>query len=430
MKFLNGVISIKNISPSIKILGGKLNYNIKVTITIIKLEDLQMSEEKNVLFTKGNDTNHDELIDLINYVFNMNGRENDFYRLLPKLYKKEYHPSQFNYLALEDNKIKAAVGSYPGEMYVCGSKLTYEGIGNVAVHPYCNSKGYMKILMNQAVDSMIKNDVDFSALGGRRNRYAYFSYEIVGRKYNFWLDESNIKHNFKKDREGRFHFVKVEEDNVTELNKIAELQKNQITYYKRESSTLFDYLKNWKDVDVYGIYEETKFSGYLLCYNKNTIKEIILTKEADILDVVADFLTNVSKSGLNFEIPDYQRYYVDSLSKIAESVSVQDKENFSVFNYGKVIEAFLKLKAKTDTIADGEVVLYIHGKKKDEKLLISVKGETISVTPTEQDTNYEYTHLEAMQVLFGNYSPLRSKLPVEIQSWLPLPLYIFPADEV
>ncbi|MDF2586188.1 MAG: acetyltransferase, family [Anaerocolumna sp.] len=389
-----------------------------------------MSEEKNVLFTKGNDAYHDELIDLINYVFNMNGRENDFYRLLPKLYKKEYHPSQFNYLALEDNKIKAAVGSYPGEMYVCGSKLTYEGIGNVAVHPYCNSKGYMKILMNQAVDAMIRNDVDFSSLAGRRNRYAYFSYEIVGRKYSFWLDESNIKHNFRKDRKERFQFVLVDEKNVIALDEIAKLQNKQITYYEREDSKLFDYLKNWKDVDVYGIYEENRFSGYLLCYNKNTIKEIQLTTKEDIQDVVADFLNNVTKSGLTLEVPDYQRYYVDSLSKIAESVSIQDKENFSVFNYGKVIEAFLKLKAKTDPIADGEIVFNIHGKKKDEKLLISVKGETITVKPTEQETTYEYAHLEAMQLLFGNYSPLRTKLPIEVQSWLPLPLYIFPADEV
>ncbi|MDF2539192.1 MAG: acetyltransferase, family [Herbinix sp.] len=389
-----------------------------------------MQEELLVQYRKGNDTDQDEFIDLINYVFNMNGKDNDFYRLLPKLYKKEYHPCGYNYLALEDGRIKAAVGSFPGTINVCGMTLNYQGIGNVAVHPYSRSKGYMKELMNQAVAGMLSEDVDFSVLSGKRNRYAYFSYEIVGRKSSFWLDESNIQHVLGKEHKVKFQFLPVKETDIEILEEILKLQQTQPFYYEREAEKHYDILKTWTDVAIYGIYEEQSFSGYLLCYGNNTIKEIILKQADDITDVIADFIITHAKSGLTVEIPDYQRKFADALSVISEQVTVKDDDNFSVFHYDKVIKAFLTLKAQYDQLADGEICLLIHGKKRDEKLFISVKDNLVSVIPTEQKADYEFHHLEAMSVLFGNYSALRNPLPTAIKTWLPLPLYIFPADAV
>ncbi|MDF2819577.1 MAG: acetyltransferase, family [Clostridiales bacterium] len=389
-----------------------------------------MIDEREIRFIKGNDKQQDEFIDFINYVFNMDGQVSDFYRLLPKLYKREYHPCEYNYLALENDRIKAAVGSFPGEVIVCGNRLTYQGIGNVAVNPYSRSKGYMKELMNQAIEDMLVKNVDFSVLGGNRQRYSYFSYEKVGRKFSFWMDESNIKHEFGENKKTKFTFILVEENSKEILKAISELQINQSIYYTRDDKKLYDILKNWTSVDIYGIYEGNEFSGYLLSYDKNKVKEIILQKQEDLAEVVADFIKTIVKGGISIEIPDYQRYFVNVLSSFAERVSINDRANFAVFNYDRVIEAFLCLKAQTDILANGEITLTINGKKRKEKLLVSVKDNKVSVTPCDHDTDYEYTHKEAMSVLFENYSPLRCNLPLEVQSWLPLPIYIFPADEV
>jgi predicted GNAT family N-acyltransferase len=394
------------------------------------LGDLNLIDEREIRFIKGNDKQQDEFIDFINYVFNMDGQVSDFYRLLPKLYKREYHPCEYNYLALENDRIKAAVGSFPGEVIVCGNRLTYQGIGNVAVNPYSRSKGYMKELMNQAIEDMLVKNVDFSVLGGNRQRYSYFSYEKVGRKFSFWMDESNIKHEFGENKKTKFTFILVEENSKEILKAISELQINQSIYYTRDDKKLYDILKNWTSVDIYGIYEGNEFSGYLLSYDKNKVKEIILQKQEDLAEVVADFIKTIVKGGISIEIPDYQRYFVNVLSSFAERVSINDRANFAVFNYDRVIEAFLCLKAQTDILANGEITLTINGKKRKEKLLVSVKDNKVSVTPCDHDTDYEYTHKEAMSVLFENYSPLRCNLPLEVQSWLPLPIYIFPADEV
>jgi predicted N-acetyltransferase YhbS len=392
--------------------------------------EVTMSEEIKVQYLLGNDTQQEELIDFINYVFHMNGKDNDFYRALPKIYKKEYHPCEYNYLALEDNRIKAAVGAFPGEVTICGTTLSYIGIGNVAVNPYSRSKGYMKKLMDLAVDQILQEDVDFSVLSGRRNRYSYFSYEVTGRKYCLWMDESNVKHSFPKDRNERFQFVQVNENDVENLQKINDLQIIQPLHYKRETNKLFDILKNWHSVDIYSIFEESRFAGYLLFYDKINMKEIVLHKQEDISEVIADFINIYKKDGINIELADYQRFFIDSLSTIAETVNTQAIDNFSILHYGKVIEALLRLKAQTDKLADGKVTLYIHGKKMDEKLLITVKENQVSVTNTDDDADYEFSHLEAMSVLLQNYSSLRNKMPFEVQTWFPLPIHIFPADQV
>jgi predicted N-acetyltransferase YhbS len=397
-----------------------------------------MAEELKVQYGKGNDSQQDEFIDFINYVFNFNGNDIDFYRMLPKLYKKENHPCENNYLALENDRIKAAVGSFPGEVTVSGFHLNFYGIGNVAVHPYSRSKGYMKKLMNQAVEDMLAKDVDFSVLGGRRQRYNYFSYEVVGRKYCFSVDETNIRHAFGKVKKDKFQFVLVKENDKETLHYIAELQKLQPVSCRRDEDKIYDIMKTWNTDGIYAIYEgttdnqpkEQSFAGYLICYDKNSVREIILKQQEDIAEVIVDFMNTVVKGGINLEFPEYQQSFIDAVSVFAENVSIQDKENFSVFHYDRVIEAFLNLKAQTEKLADGEIVLQIHGKKRDENLLISVKDNLVTVANTDQKADYEYNHQEAMSVLFANYSPLRHNLPTQIQNWLPLPITIFPADGV
>ena len=75
---------------------------------------------------------HEELIDFLNYVFGMNGADSGFYRLLPKLYKPENRPEDYNYVVLEDGKLRAAVGAYPIELEVAGHVLPGAGEGYAA----------------------------------------------------------------------------------------------------------------------------------------------------------------------------------------------------------------------------------------------------------------------------------------------------------
>ena len=51
---------------------------------------------------RGNAEMYDDYMDFINYVFGFNGNEQDFKKLLPKLYNPECDPCYNNYVVTEN----------------------------------------------------------------------------------------------------------------------------------------------------------------------------------------------------------------------------------------------------------------------------------------------------------------------------------------
>ena len=65
---------------------------------------------------RGNASMRDDFLDFINLVFGFNGDDEDFLKLLPKLYKEQYQPCENNYVVTEDGKLKAAIGVFPRKL--------------------------------------------------------------------------------------------------------------------------------------------------------------------------------------------------------------------------------------------------------------------------------------------------------------------------
>ena len=149
---------------------------------------------------KGHREQFQELMDFLNLVFICGEPGKDMQALLPKLYDPKYSVCEDNYLVTENGKIKAAVGVYDHRLNVCGLNLYCRGIGNVAVHPCSRGKGYMTNLMEQAVEDMIRDGVDFSWLGGQRQRYNYFSYDHGGISFIYNVNQTNMRHHFGEEK--------------------------------------------------------------------------------------------------------------------------------------------------------------------------------------------------------------------------------------
>ena len=182
-----------------------------------------MSDEK-IYAGRGNASMHDEYIDFINYVFGFNGRDRDFPKLLPKLYRREDDPAGNSYVVTENGRIRAAVGAFDHTMTVCGRELRCRSIGNVAAHPYDKSRGFMRKLMDMAVEDMVRDGIAISTLGGKRQRYNYFSYEKSGTTYRFSVNSDNMRHTFGTDRTAhhRFDVRALTADDTASLDAIAE----------------------------------------------------------------------------------------------------------------------------------------------------------------------------------------------------------------
>lgn len=380
---------------------------------------------------KGNEKYYDEYIDFINYVFGFNGNTNDFKKLLPKLYKPEDKPVENSYIVLEGENIKAAVGAYDLNYRVFDDIIKIRGIGNVAVHPYSRSKGYMKALMSAATADMISDGVDLSVLGGRRQRYNYFGYDKLGATYAFSLVDDNMRHSFGRERVSKFTYRIINADDDKTLMLIKGLIDGQLCAPIRPFEKLYDTLVSWKKTVYVAFDRDGRFVGYCV-YGDKSIDEVLVSYDSDIVDFIVGFYDHMECTGLIVRLPEWKQSYIGSLCRLCESYTIEMNKSFSVFNYEKILRLFLRLKSTYFSLPDGELCILIHGTAQDEKLLIVVKSGIPSVTLASPDRkiDIELSHLDAMNFFFATVNTQRNSMPCSVRAWLPLPLWIYSADNV
>ena len=375
---------------------------------------------------------NETLVDFLNYVFGMNGDRTSFYKLLPKLYKPEYHPERYNFVTTEDGRLRAAVGAYPFSISVKGTVLKGIGIGNVAVHPMHRGKGYMKDCMNMALDDMKKNGVDFAALGGRRQRYSYFGFEPAGACGSFSLYKHNLVHVYGSINEGTGYKAKLLTANDTkEIDEIKALSQSRDYYPLRDNASYFDILSSWTD-KIYSITDEKNaFAGYFVYGGdggNSNVMEIDCVKSENAPNVLRACFETIGEDRIGLDVPPFNVPFYNLLSDIAEGVTISNSEHFYVLNYEKVIRATLALKATYAKLADGELSIEVQGKSGTEKFIIKVNNNETSVEPYTGECDLTLSHRQAMGVLFGLLVPEKSLLPGFALSWFPLPLNTFGAD--
>ncbi len=387
-----------------------------------------MAEERSIYLGRGTAEMFDDYMDFINYVFGFNGNSNDFKKLLPKLYKYEYEPAVSSFVAVEDGKLKAAIGAFDHDISVCDVYLKTRGIGNVAVHPYSRGSGYMIKLMNMALDDMVSDGVVLSVLGGRRQRYNYFSYDKLGQAVSMSFNDDNIRHTFGKDRKHSIEFKQLSATDAEIIDQIKLLSESQSFYAIRDSEKYFEILSSWKQ-KIYVGFENADFIGYAVM-NGSTVNEMLLTDEAKIPEFVCSLYDHLGSSSMQVKIPVFLPGYIDALIRICEFYDLEPCKSFSVLNYKTVITAFMKLKATYSNLPEGSLVLDIDGRGGRECLRIAVANGEVYVDEFDGEADLDLSHLEAMNLLFAPVSIERDKLPLFAKLWLPLPIYLYSSDAV
>ena len=366
---------------------------------------------------RGDASMFSEYMELINESFEFKNDESGFIGLLPKLYKPEYDPCAQNYVVRDtDGELKAAVGAYDGVASVCGVTLKSRGIGNVAVIHDARKSGYMKLLMNMSVEDMIADGIDFSALGGRRMRYRYFTYDLASAEYRFKFDKNDLRHYFSAagnggDDTARFNFTKP-------------------FHNLRGDNALFFYtLKSWRD-RIFAATEAAtgRFIGYSVGHGG--INELMLADENDIDEYILSYMKAQEMDSLRISLPYYRKRLAARLSDYAAETVLANSDNYTILNFKNTITAFLRLAGTEMALADGSVTMLIHGRAGDENLEIAVNDGNVTVEITEKTPEYELSHFDAVGMLFAAVSVKRNTLPAAVQSWLPLPLYTYHADMV
>lgn len=356
----------------------------------------------------------EDIIDFINYVFSQNHHPHDFKTLMPKSYCDEANGlGAVHYVIREDGKIKALLANRIIDLSVCEKSLRYGCIGNVSVHPYSRGKGYMKELMNKAIEDARKRDIDVLVLSGQRQRYGYFGFEPAGTVFEFVVSRSNIRHAMKQIDTSGITFLPFEKATKADIHKAKELYERSLVHTVRDENEFPLILKTWS-APAYTIHINDATVGY--CYGP--FGEIVLEEEADFPRVLKALFEKEGVEETTLSLHPHFKERIAYLSQLCEHSTVRSYEQIKVLNWTRAIDTLLTLKSACLRLADGVQAVCIG----NEVIKISVTDGIPKAEQTDScsDGVIRWNEVEALSALFGLDSLLNgSVLPY---NWAPLPL--------
>ncbi len=383
----------------------------------------------NLYYGRGKDEDNKKLIAFLDEVFFTDDpEERDFLNLLPKCYKDQYRPAYNNFVVQDENgEFRSAIGSFYNDMTVGGEPIKACCIGNVAVGKNYRSMGYMIELMELSVEDMGKNGVDVAYLGGQRQRYGYFGFESSGTVYRFNFSRSAYRHSLKAMPCG-FEIEKLEADDAESMAKIEELYSKLPIRSNRKSESYFDVLCSWRD-RPYLLKKDGEFVGYFVFnYTKNNVNEFGVIDPKYYPNLVAAVMEKTEEYHIGFVVAPFEEDKLKFFTENADGFNIDGCEMILVYNFEKVIRAYLNAKASYAKLCDGEITVLIHGKYGDENLRIKVIDNTVTVEKFDGEVEFELSHHAATRAFFSNLPADRAAFPANVQQWLPLHVFLFPSD--
>jgi predicted N-acetyltransferase YhbS len=402
----------------------------------------QLEVEMTTTFERARAEDFDEIVDLANYVFSHSNGRVDFPSLLPKLYREQYGTAGYHCIAREAGHIRAIVGAFPIPMDVAGDRLLVCGIGTVCVHPYRRNTGYMKALMQMAHDGMAASGADFGCLGGQRQRYQYFGYDLCGQMFHFTLNKTNVRHCYGRDYAPTYRFRRMDAEDPA-MATCLEWFNRRPAHAVRELNRFYDTVCSWNFL-LWGIEQKGKLIGYLTAAkNGEEVHELVTADDNDAAGILSDWLVTQGFDQVQFVTPPYDQKGIASLSAICESMHLSPAHNMAVFNFPNTVRAFAKLKASYETLPEGRLVLAVEGRK---PFRIVMHAGTVTVEETDEPANLELPYMGALACLFGPFSGITTPIYESIckagpagwsltertlaRVWFPLPLFFEESDNV
>ena len=379
-----------------------------------------------------------ELIDLIDLVFSQAHCPHDFEKLLPKLYGPGIDTMEHHYAVRENGKLVASILCYPYEVNVGGVKLRAAGIGNVAVHRDARSKGYMKDIMAALLQDLQNNGTDFSWLGGQRQRYQYFGYDLCSRIFLFEVNATNLRHLRGRGYEPAFSFLPF--DQASEEQKLAAfaLHNVQPVRAERDFEQFEVILKSW-DSTPYLVMQNEDAVGYLAAApagetgKEMSITECVLAPVFDLGEAVFSFLKVFGLDSVTIGVSENKPERIRQLSAVCEGYRCEYTGNYRIFRFGRVLNAYLTAKADRERLAEGSICIAIGSAASKEILTISVHNGIVKVE-NGGEPQLSVTNLQGNSFFFGMGGPaLACEEAAEypfLQNWFPLQFGISHQDGV
>lgn len=334
---------------------------------------------------------------------------------LPKIYRNDQY-RDCHLVAVDDGKVVGAVANIKINWIIDDQSILGAGIGMVATHPRYRGRGVMKSLLDEAIDNCKQDGVQVMFLSGYLNRYDRFGFYPSGVEnvYTLRADKSLIT----KAKDYTFELLSGE-SNETDILQRAYDQ----TSVKWKRQDFFATLSTWES-KAYVVKKSGHVLGYLVKNRYGAdISEIVVPAQ-ELIAVTTAWIIKTKKDSVNVCVSPYDKLTNSEYILHSESYCQNNSENWLILDYPGVIKTLLQYKVKCKKLLSGRAVLQID----DIKLLISVDGDKVEVTPSDGQADVVLNRQQATRLLFG------TKLVACDNSWLdsilPLPIYIPSIDRV
>lgn len=368
--------------------------------------------------------NYDELIALLNYVFGKkNNREVSFELDLPSMCKRTDEAMGKHIGVFENERLVAALGIYPLPCRIDGEDLLFSTVGNVAVHPDFEGRGYMGLMMTEAMKELERIGADASRLGGARQRYNRFGYESAGVGHTFVLGDHNVKHAIQSYE--CYSFKRIEKNDTDALlyaNSLHERESiHAIRSEKDECFGVWAASVAWQ-ATPYIIMKDGKRAGYFsLGKDLTTVAELYAEDKSERVRMLAAVMSMTGKKSCSITVADYDRELTKDLAAVCASMSTAPICHFKIIDFAKVANALMHLKANYSEMPSGEFILGIEGY---DSLRLFSDGERVSAERSDKKPEIMLDKLTATRFLFGHFPcSLIANVPAYVRAWLPLPLF-------
>ncbi len=369
----------------------------------------------------------EEAVDFINFVFSAH-EPHDFERLLPKLYR-ETDEAMARHLAVKrDGSIRAVVGVYPIELRTGEAVFRTAGVGAVSVHPRDRGRGYMRKLMDASIEQMREESYEISWLGGQRQRYGYFGYEICGSVFEFTVSGANVRHSYASPSELTFEKVVSADDE--RISAIAGWHEHHPIRCSRSADGFLAVATSWYHDLFVALDGDSRAVGYLIADPRSgMVFEAAGESEATTRALVPAWVRHRNNGSVRFEIPPVPSPLADELGRVAEGYRVRPSGNWRIFDWEPVLGALLAWRHRATGLSPGEIIVGIEGYG---QLRLAVSAEGTVCERTEAAAAVEMSAAVAMRTLFGPLPPWASGAITGsvLDGWCPLPLFMPRQDGV
>ncbi|MFW6059635.1 MAG: GNAT family N-acetyltransferase [Phycisphaeraceae bacterium] len=355
-----------------------------------------------------------------------------FQRLLPSVYQCTDEHMRRHYAVRADGRLVAALGVQPMEWQVGDHVLHVAGIGGVGTDPAWRGKGLMSELLEHTRARLREQAYHLSWLGGRRQRYRHFGWEKAGCQLHFELDATNLRHEPSTHVLPRLELCPLP-DHDTALASMRQWHDAQPIHCRRRWRGFERVLRDWHAQPCVARDEAGEPVGYLVLDKESKhVVELVgrdETAERALVCAAVEHVEAAPVTILRSPLGDGLNHW---LAEIAEHVRLHSMGNWQLFDWPATLEALLALKAASQPLPPGRVVLGLAEAARGLELAVDGGGARVAWTDRPPVLTLDGPALT--RLLFGPTSPAQvTTLPAEaaaLEAWCPLPATLPYQDKV